>query len=124
MQLSSVQIRDRPISLSYYRSLIENYAFQALNASRGRETVFERNPGARYELPEGEINLYKHEPDLEDLIHPFKPSEEIIIEFRPENMKNDLQLYACGDEEAFQEMDKDLLERLDTLESDYRKQIL
>ncbi len=124
MQLSPVQIRDRPIKLDYFRSLSENYDFETVNSSRGREIVSGRQPGAEYVLPEGKLGLFEYETGFRELLHPFRPSGNILVEFEPSTIEADIRLYLSGDEQAFRELDQDLLDRIDSLDSDYKKQII
>jgi hypothetical protein len=85
----------------------------SLNSGRGRQITYGKDPEVTYQLPESEINIYSHEPTLEDLIHPFRPSGTILIEAFLDGRRKFFS--ASGDE--FESLDRHIMERIEGLDS-------
>ncbi len=101
------------------------YGFEPFNRSRGLKITEERTPEATYHIPEGEFDVYSHEPSIGDLIHPFRPSGNIIIEVSLNFGSYGHEMFLAGDDEQFEELDKDILNRLEEDRSpEYFKKIL
>ncbi len=108
-----------------YFSLRDDYGFQPLNTPRGLEITSTEDPEASYILPSGEVNFYSYSPSLMDLVHPFRPSGKIIAEVNYPDDGSDFRMYLSGSEQQFQELDREIMNILEQLDSpEYFKKIL
>jgi hypothetical protein len=93
--------------------ILDNENLSKFNTGRGRQIVYSRNPEVTYRLPESEINVYTHEPKMEDLLHPFRPSGDVILEAFVDGKRK----FFSGMREDFESVDSELMDRIEGLES-------
>lgn len=93
--------------------ILDDEDFSRINTGRGRQLTYERRPETTYKLPETEINVYSHEPTMDDLLHPFKPSGTVIIEAFLDGRRK----FLSGTMEDFYSLDSELMDRIEGLDS-------
>lgn len=93
--------------------ILEGEGFSTFSTGRGREMTYTEDPLLTYRLPNADINIYRHEPSVGDLLHPFRPSGTFIAEtFLDEGRK-----FFSGSDEDFESFDEQVMERIDKLDS-------
>lgn len=92
---------------------------ESFSRGRGLELTSGRDPDARYMLEDGEVNLYTHEPSMDDLLHPFRPSGDFLAEVLLEGRRT----FFWGEEEAFGELDSYLMDRIEPSDPGQYKEV-
>ena len=64
---------------SAYQILEEGNLTQ-FNRSRGRQLTYSQEPDVKYIFPETDVQVYSHEPSFKDVVHPFRPSSEYVVQ--------------------------------------------
>lgn len=100
--------------------ILDDEDLSQFNRARGLQITYERDPELVYRLPDSELNLYSHDPSLDDLLHPFKPSGSFVIEAFLDGRRK----FFSGRDEDFSSLDEQLMEFIENLSSsEYYKQI-
>jgi hypothetical protein len=80
-----------------YKFLEEEYDLQLFNTDIGEQLTENRDPEAVYVLSDLEIKLYESpEYGLIDLIHPFRPSGDIIVEVDSPEQTRGYEMFLDG----------------------------
>lgn len=98
---------------------ILNEDLSKFNPDRGRQITYDRDPELVYRLPDSELNFYTHDTSLGDLLHPFKPSGSFVVEA----FLNGRRKFFSGSDEDFSSLDEKLEGLLESLGSEYYKEI-
>jgi len=109
-----------------YNFLEQEYDLRLFNTDFGRELTESRDPDVVYVLSDLEIRLYESpEYGLVDLIHPFRPSGDIIVEVDSPEQTRGFEMFLDGTKDSFQKLDDGLMKRIESEGSkDYYKKIL
>lgn len=108
------------------RFLQDEYNLRTFNTDFGREITESRDPDVEYSLSDLKIRVYESpEYSFIDLIHPFRPSGDIIVELDNPDLARGYEMFLDGDIESLEELDKELMSQIESERSaDFYKQIL
>lgn len=92
--------------------VLEGEGLEKFNTGRGRKITYSQDPDVEYSFPETDIEIYSHDPSMTDIVHPFKPSSEYLVQA----VQRGFFHYFEGSEEDMKRIDRKLTRELDGLD--------